>query len=140
MNYLLDTCVLSELVKHVPDPAVVQWVDDRNEHALYISSITLAELRRGVERLPNSRRRVELSGWLAGLEAGFDDRVLAFGSDTARTWATMMAAAEAQGRPLAAFDSMIAATALNRQMTLVTRNARDFVASGVSVLNPWTPE
>lgn len=140
MNYLLDTCVLSELVKPAPDPAVVRWVAERNEYALYVSSITLAELRRGIERLPDSRRRSELTEWLNRLEGGFDGRVLAFGIDTARTWARMMAAAEAQGRPLAAFDSMIAATALSRQLTLVTRNVRDFVASGVSVLNPWTPQ
>lgn len=137
MSYLLDTCLLSELVRPEPEPAVLAWMAGCKEHELFVSAMTMAELHRGVGRLPESRRRGELTTWLAALEAGFEDRVLPFSQETARVWAAMVIRAEGQGKPMAAFDSVIAATALTHGLRLVTRNVRDFAFAGVGLLNPW---
>ena len=138
MKYLLDTCVLSELVKPAPEPAVLQWMGVRQEQALFLSAMTLAELHRGVAKLPGSRRRTELTSWLEKLEGSFEERVLQFSQATAKQWATMCARAEAAGFPLAAFDSIIAATAVEHGLTVVTRNVGDFAQTLVPVVNPWS--
>lgn len=138
MSYLLDTCLLSELVRPEPDAAVLVWMAGRKERELFVSAMTLAELHRGVGRLPESRRRSELAVWLAALETGFEDRVLPFSQETARVWAGMVIKAEGQGKPMAAFDSVIAATALTHGLHLVTRNVKDFAFAGVGLLNPWS--
>lgn len=137
MKYLLDTCLLSELVKPVPHAPVLDWMVAQQAENLFVSAITLGELERGVIKLPPSRRRNELTTWLAQVALGFEDRVLPFGRETARVWADMCARAEAKGRPLAAFDSIIAATALHQGLTVVTRNDRDFEPAGVPLLNLW---
>lgn len=137
MRFLLDTCVLSELVKPVPEPNVLTWMRARQNDELFISAITLAELQRGAAKLPVSRRRDELSVWLQQLEAGFEDRVLPFTGATAHYWAQMCVKAEAKGLSMAAFDSIIAATALEHGMALVTRNVRDFTQAPVVLINPW---
>lgn len=137
MKYLLDTCVLSELVKSQPEIGLMQWMQARKPHELCISAMTLAEMLRGVARLPTSKRRTELDAWLQQLEAGFEDRVLPFDREVARAWAEMTVKAAAQGRPLPAFDSIIAATAQVHGCKLVTRNVRDFEFSGLEVINPW---
>lgn len=137
MSDLLDTCVLSELVKPQPDTSVLAWMAARSEPELFVSALTLAELHRGVRRLPESKRRTELSQWLAHIEQGFDDRVLPFTQRTAHVWAEMSTQAEQQGKPMAAMDSIIAATALTHGLRLVTRNVRDFTYAGVALLNPW---
>jgi predicted nucleic acid-binding protein len=136
-RYLLDTCVLSELVKNTPEPRVLQWFEARRAHELCTSAMTLAELQRCVTRLPESRRRTELAQWLQQLDAGFEDRMLAFDKQVALVWATMMVEAEAQGKPMAAFDSIIAATARAHTCVLVTRNVHDFAQAGIEILNPW---
>ena len=137
MKYLLDTCVLSELVKPSPEPAVLQWMAARQDREIFASAMALAELHRGVEKLPVSRRRNELSEWLQQLEANLEDRVLAFTQETGHYWAQMVAKAEAAGQSMAAFDSIIAATALEHGLALVTRNVRDFAQAPVVVVNPW---
>ena len=137
MRYLLDTCVLSELVKSAPDAHVLLWFEARKPHELCISAMTWGELLRGVARLPESKRRSELTLWLEQLETGFEDRILAFDQNVSAIWAQMTVQAEAQGKSMAAFDSIIAATARAHDCKLVTRNVRDFVNAGVDVLNPW---
>lgn len=137
MKYLLDTCVLSELVKPRPEPRVLDWINRREETELHIAAMTLAELQRGVARLPASRRKTELGDWLTQLHAGFAGRVLSFTAETAGYWGEMCARAEADGRTLAAFDSLIAATALEHGLVLVTRNTADFAAAPVVVVDPW---
>lgn len=139
MKFLLDTCVLSELVKPLPDASVLRWMGAQQEANLFVSAMTLAELHKGVAKLSASRRKNELNTWLTQLEAGFEARVLPFQTSTARPWAAMCANAEAQGKPLAAFDSIIAATALQHGLCLVTRNVKDFAATGVELFNPWEP-
>lgn len=137
MRYLLDTCVLSEMIKSAPDANVIQWFLARKPHELFISSMTWGELQRGVARLPQSKRRSELTLWLEQLQAGFEDRVLAFDQQASEVWAQMTVMAEAQGKSMAAFDSIIAATARACDCKLVTRNFRDFAHADIDVLNPW---
>ena len=137
MRYLLDTCVLSELVKSAPDLHVIQWFEARKAHELCISAMTWGELQRGVTRLPESKRRSELTQWLQQLEIGFENRILAFDQNISKVWAHMTVQAETQGQSMAAFDSIIAATARAHECKLVTRNVRDFAKAGIVVLNPW---
>lgn len=137
MRYLLDTCVLSELVKSTPDAHVIRWFEARKAHELCISAMTWGELQRGVTKLPESKRRSELTLWLQQLETGFEDRILAFDKNVSRVWAHMTAQAETQGKSMAAFDVIIAATARAHDCKLVSRNVRDFVNAGIDVINPW---
>jgi len=137
MKYLLDTCVLSELVKAEPEPAVLDWVAAREEQDLFVATLSLAELHRGVARLPRSKRRTALADWLKRVEAGFEGRVLPFTQTTAHAWAEMTARAEARGKSMAAFDSLIAAVALEHNLLLVTHNVRDFAATDLKLVNPW---
>lgn len=137
MKYLLDTCVLSELVRTKPEARVLTWINARAESDLYVAAMTLAELRRGVARLPASRRKTDLGVWLEQLQAGFAERILPFTSETAAYWGEMCARCEAGGRTMAAFDSIIAATAVEHGLVLVTRNDRDFMAALPVVFNPW---
>ena len=132
--------MLSELVKPAPDAAVLSWMRERDSSDLFVSAMTLGELHRGVSKLPASRRRDDLSAWVQQLEAGFENRVLAFTKETATGWAQMCAKAEAAGKPMAAFDSIIAATALEHGLALVTRNLRDFEQAPVRLINPWSSE
>jgi predicted nucleic acid-binding protein len=137
MNYLLDTCVLSELVKTDPSPNVLAWICGQQEHQLYISSISWAELHRGVAKLPPSKRRNELTVWLSALSEQFGDRKLPFSAEAGEHWALMMVALESQGKPMPLMDSLICATARHHNMTLVTRNTKDFVNAQVALLDPW---
>ncbi len=137
MKYLLDTCVLSEFVKPAPDSAVLDWVDSRAENDLFVAAMTLAELRRGVARLPVSRRKSELSVWLENLQTSLGERILPFTGDMAGYWGEMCGRVEAVGKPMAAFDSIIAATAVEHGLALVTRNVQDFAAAPLMLINPW---
>ncbi len=137
MKYLLDTCVLSELVKSTPDVRVLQWFEARKGPELSISAMTWGELQRGVSRLPESKRRSALTLWLQQLQIGFENRILAFDQNVSEVWAHMTVQAETQGQSMAAFDSIIAATARAHECKLVTRNVRDFSKAGIVVLNPW---
>ena len=138
MKYLLDTCVLSEFVKAAPEARVLAWINDRAETDLHVAAMSLAELQRGVARLPASRRKTDLMAWLEKLQTGFADRIFSFTGQTAVYWGEMCARVEADGRTMAAFDSIIAATALEHGLVLVTRNDRDFAAALPVVFNPWT--
>lgn len=137
MKFLLDTCVLSELVKPQPESRVLAWINARKEADLHVAAVTLAELQRGVARLPASRRKSELADWLGKLRMGFAGRALSFTPDTAAYWGEMCARVEAGGRTMAAFDSIIAALAVEHGLVLVTHNERDFAMAPLVLLNPW---
>lgn len=137
MNYLLDTCVISELIRPQPDPKVIEWFASKQAHQLYISSITWAELRRGVLKLPDSKRHKQLTEWLESISQQFGQRKLVFDTETAECWASMMARLEAQGKPMAILDSFICAIAKQHKLVLVTRNVKDFINAQVELVNPW---
>jgi toxin FitB len=135
VSYLIDTNVLSELRRKVPDPAVASWFADRPASTLYLSVLTLGELRKGVERLADPARRLALLDWLeTELPAFFAGRVLAVDAAVADRWGQLLARA---GRPVPAIDSLLAATAIHHGLILVTRNVRDIADLGVQMLNPW---
>jgi len=139
-DYLLDTNVVSEWVRPRPDPHVVDWLATVDEDRVFLSVITLAELRRGVQRLDRGRRRQQLADWLSeALPARFDGRLVQVDARIADRWGRLMAEAEENGRPLGAMDGFFAATADAMGLTLVTRNEKDLDGRGVRILNPWTP-
>ncbi len=136
MSYLVDTNALSELRRKAPDPNVVAWFAERPPAPLYLSVLTLGEIRKGVERLTNTLRRQALTDWLeTDLPLFFTGRILSVDAVVADRWGRMLAAA---GRPLAAIDSLLAATALAHDLVLVTRNTKDFAGLPVQVFNPWS--
>ena len=137
MSYLLDTCVVSELSRPRPDAGVVAWMSETDVASLHLSAITIGEVRRGALRLPAGKRRTSLSDWSERLRQSFAGRVLPIDEPVALRWAEAAARAEQSGRPGSFADGLIAATALERGLTLVTRNVTDFEPFGVSLLNPW---
>ncbi len=138
MNFLLDTNVVSEWTKPRPDSGVVDWLAQIDEDAVFLSVVTFAELRHGIERLPASKRRKQLDEWLRGeLPLRFEQRILQVDGAVADEWGRLVARHDALGRPIHAMDALIAATAHVHTLTLVTRNASDFEASVKSVMNPW---
>lgn len=138
MSYLIDTCCISELVKKKPNPNVVMWFADRDELSMYLSVITFGELKKGIEKLPDSKKKKELNRWVKeDLNHRFKNRVLNITIEEVNKWGKILAEAEQDGRPLPAIDSLIAATALVHDLSVVTRNTQDMEGSGVEVINPW---
>jgi tRNA(fMet)-specific endonuclease VapC len=138
MKYLLDTCVLSELVTKQPNAQVVDFIDSLDSDDVYISVITIGEIVKGIEKLPKSRRKQELHAWLKeDLLSRFQGKIIPIDEDVIVAWGFLTVRAEAAGRPMPAVDSLIAATAQVNGLTLVTRNVDDFNPSGVEILNPW---
>lgn len=138
MNFLLDTNVVSEWTKARPDSGVVDWLAQIDEDAVFLSVVTFAELRHGIERLPASKRRKQLDEWLrSDLPLRFEQRILPVDGAVADEWGRLVARHDALGRPIHAMDALIAATAQVHALTLVTRNTSDFEASVKSVVNPW---
>ena len=140
MSYLLDTNVVSEWSKPRPNKAVVEFLASADEDTLFLSVITLAELRRGVDRLPNSRRRAALNDWLeTDLIERFDNRVLGIDRDVANAWGRIMAQTERRGGAPGVMDAWIAAIAEVQGLTVVTRNVADFNPLLGRIFNPWDP-
>ena len=138
MNYLLDTCVLSEFTRRMPDEKVVRWVDGIDEEKLYLSAITIGEIQRGIQRLPESHRKTELLAWMNnGLVERFGGRILPLDAQTMLLWGTLTARLEKSGQPMGVMDALIAATAFQNNLILVTRNVADFIPCGAQVINPW---
>jgi predicted nucleic acid-binding protein len=138
-RYLLDTNVISEYT-HAKPPGerVRNWIDAQDEKALYLSALTLGEIRKGVTLLPASSRRSQLQEWLeVDLPARFEGRVLAIDAKVADRWGAMAGLARLQGIALPIIDGLVAATALTHGLTMVTRNVRDFTVWQVPVINPW---
>lgn len=135
MSYLLDTNVVSETVRRRPNPSVIAWLDELPSEAIFISVLTLGEIRKGVEQLSDRKRRERLRVWLEqDLPAWFEGRVLAIDRAVADRWGRLLAEAR---RPLPSIDSLLAATALHHELRLVTRNANDFRYPGLDVIDPW---
>ncbi len=138
MRYLLDTNVVSEWTKLRPNLGVIEWLAQVDEDEVFLSVVTFAELRHGIERLPAGRRRRHLDAWLRSeLPHRFEGRIALVDGAIADEWGRLVARHEARGRPIQAMDALIAATAQVHGLTLVTRNGADFEFSVKSVLNPW---
>jgi len=138
MKYMLDTCVISELVTKKPNPKVVEWVDSLDTEDIHLSVITIGEIIKGIEKLPESKRKQELRDWLKqDLLSRFQGKILALDTNIIVEWGGLTARLETAGQKMPAIDSLIAATALAHEMTLVTRNVSDFEAAGIKIANPW---
>lgn len=137
-GFLLDTNVISELIKARPDANVTAWVEATDESLLYLSVLTLGEIRRGIASLPQSRRRATLEAWLdRDLQARFEGRILTIDREVADRWGLLTAAARESGIALPVIDGLLAATALEHNLTLVTRDTGQIPSMGVAVFNPW---
>jgi predicted nucleic acid-binding protein len=138
MNWLLDTCVLSELAKPEPDESVVSWITERAEDDLFLSVLTLGEIEAAIAKLPASSRRTELEEWLrVELANRFQGRLLAIDAGVAERWGAIFEAAEAKGIHFSLVDSLIAATSLHHGMTVATRNVEYLERCGARCVNPW---
>ena len=141
MSFLLDTNVVSEWQRPRPNPGVVAFLEATDEDELFLSVVTIAELRRGVDRLAPGRRRTLLDAWLRDdLPPRFAGRMLAIDAATADAWGRLIARRESAGRPMSAMDGWIAATAEANGLALVTRNTADFVGTVARVVDPWSTE
>jgi predicted nucleic acid-binding protein len=138
-GFLLDTNVISELVKPKPEPKVVEWVKATNEELLYLSVLTLGEIRKGIALLQDPTRRVKLEAWLVGeLVVRFANRILLIDESIAERWGVLTAQAKATANHiLPVIDGLLAATAQQHNLTFVTRNTDDVLGTGVPVFNPW---
>ena len=138
MSDLLDTCIVSELVKNRPRREVVQWVNRQDETNLHLSVITLGEVRKGIARLAPSRRRQALEDWLEhDLRGRFRGRILDVNASVADQWGLISARCEQAGRTVPVLDALIAATAVVWNLRVVTRNTPHMQATGVRLLDPW---
>ena len=137
MNFLLGTNAVSEWVKPRPNPGLIAWMESADEDRIFISVVSLAELRYGVERMAAGRRRSRLEQWLQHeLPLRFENRILPVDINVAEAWGSTVSRNEAAGRPISAMDAFLAATAETHHLTLVTRNVSDFPLLK-AVLNPW---
>lgn len=138
MKYLLDTCVISEAVAKQPNQQVLQWLGSLDPNDVYLSVVTIGEIKKGIERLPASKRKDALDQWLRDdLLAQFRHRIIGLDVELMLQWGTLLARLEARGKMMPAVDAMIAAIAIQDDLTLVTRNETDFIESGARLFNPW---
>ena len=140
MNYLLDTCVLSELIKPNPSQNVTKWISDIDERCLYISVLTIGEIHKGIEKLAESKRKENLHKWVKfDLKERFNNKILNIDIHIATTWGKIQAQSELAEQTLPSIDGLIACTAIAHDLTVATRNTKDMKASGVTLINPWKP-
>ncbi len=138
MRYLLDTNVISELIKRAPNQNVVRWIDEHDETYFYLSVITLGELQKGINKLSDQNRADQLQNWLdQSLRRRFQGRLLDIDVEVISTWGRLQGASEKKGVKIPVIDSLIAATANTHNMIVVTRNVHDLELCQASVFNPW---
>ncbi|RWB03891.1 MAG: type II toxin-antitoxin system VapC family toxin [Mesorhizobium sp.] len=139
MRLLLDTNILSEVTRPAPDARVLDWLSGLDEDRSFISVVSIAEIRRGVALMDEGRKREALAEWLArDLPQRFEQRVLPVDEPIALAWGDLMGLAKRRGRGLSSMDGLIAATTIARELTLATRNTKDFEGFGLELFDPWT--
>ncbi|MEI6056636.1 MAG: type II toxin-antitoxin system VapC family toxin [Lentisphaerota bacterium] len=137
MKYLIDTCVISELIKPMPDANVEKWFYSKKEESLHISVLTFGELKKGISKLTDSKKKNSLIEWLAEIENRFIERTLDVNKEVAESWGLIQGLLEKKGEPMPTIDALIACTAITNSMAVVTRNTKDMARSGVELINPW---
>lgn len=137
MRFLIDTNVMSETVRAVPDAEVVRRLGEIDDADLFLSVVSFGELVYGMEKLDDGRRRRAFGEWINAMPQGFGERLLPVTTAVGRRWGELKARGNALGRPLAQADGLIAATALEHGLRVMTRNVADFEPTGVPTLNPW---
>jgi predicted nucleic acid-binding protein len=137
-GFLLDTNCISELVRPKPEPRVLEWMESADETMLYLSVLTLGEIRKGAAGLTQGRNRTRLEAWLeVDLQARFAGRILPIDAAIADRWGLISADGKRRGKPIPVIDGLLAATALEHSLTIVSRDASGFTNAPVPVLNPW---
>lgn len=138
MKYLLDTCVISELVAKQPSEKVIDWIDNIEQESVYLSVITIGEIYKGIEKLPESKRKINLQKWLNDeLIIRFRGKILLVDTDVMLVWGELTGRLDIEGKRMPAIDSLIAAIAIHNNCSLVTRNEDDFKNVALSIINPW---
>jgi toxin FitB len=137
VNYLLDTCVISELVKPFPNGKVINWLRNTPDDRLFLSVVTIGEIRKGISKLGESKKKTLLTNWLNTLIQDYQNRIYSIDLMVAENWGNLQGMAEKTGNPMSSFDSLIAAIAYTHNLVLVTRNEKDFAASHLPIFNPW---
>ena len=141
MKYLLDTCVISELIKPQPNRSVVSWLQSQTENDLYLSVLTFGEIEKGIEKAANEARKSKLKLWVEeDLKQRFKGRILAIDLDVCTKWGEIQARTELLGKPVPSIDGLIAISALVNNCIMVTRNVKDMQQSGVELFKPWEDE
>ncbi len=141
MKYLLDTCIVSELIAKQPNQSVLTWLDAQPPETLHLTVVTLGEIAKGIRKLPDSRRKSTLTDWLnQDLPKRFASRIWSLDAETMLRWGELVGSLEQQGRSLPILDSLIAAIALQGSFHLVTRNIKDFDGLRIEMLNPFALE
>jgi predicted nucleic acid-binding protein len=141
VTYLLDTCLVSELLKPRPSQTVSAWLAEQREEDLHLSVLTLGEIQKGVAQLPESRKKARLQAWLdRDLRDRFRGRIVPINETVALTWGRVSGDALARGRPLPVIDALIAATAIVFDATFATRDEEGILDAGAKTVNPWEPQ
>lgn len=138
MKYLLDTCVISEVIKKHPNEKVISWLRNHDESSMYLSVLTFGEIQKGIEKAPNKNRRKKLILWLEDdLKNRFQNRVIPLDLRVSLNWGTLQGKAEKIGKPMPALDGLIAVTGYTHKCIVVTRNTSDMEQSKAELFNPW---
>lgn len=137
MKYLIDTCIISELVKPTPNNRVVKWLDAVSSDALFLSVLTIGEIEKGLTKLPDSKKKERLTLWLNTLLEDYNERILPVDLQVTINWGIIQGNAEQGGTPMSTIDGLIAATAFTHKLILVTRNESDFPVDKITIINPW---
>ncbi len=138
MNYLLDTCVISELIKPKPSSKLIKWLRSCQEESLFLSSLTIGEIQKGISKLPDSGKRKKFQNWLdSELTQRFDRRIIGIDFKVAQKWGEIQVLTEIAGIKMPVIDSLIASIGIVYDMAVVTRNTADMKNSGVRLFNPW---
>lgn len=137
MKYLIDTCVISELVKPVPNTRITNWLQSAPSDALFLSVLTIGEIRKGLVKLPDSKKKEKLSLWLNSLLKDYNERIIPIDLAVSENWGIIQGNAEKAGTPMSTIDGLIAASASTHNLILVTRNESDFTPGQIPLINPW---
>lgn len=137
MSFLLDTCTISEPKQKHPNTKVLEWLNNQDESRLYLSVLTLGEIKKGIMRLESGKKKAELEKWLEKLRLRFTGRILPLSEKSFLVWGKMYGEFERKGIMRPAFDSLLESTALEHDLIFVTRNVKNFHNSAVTILNPW---